>query len=60
MNKIHVIHMFTWFIYSKNIELGLIISGMSTVWEDTDGCSKQYRCALDIYLMIFCHIYMVS
>ena len=24
---------------------------MSTVWEDTDDCSKQYRCALDIYLM---------
>ena len=24
---------------------------MSTVWEDTDGCSKQYRWALDIYLM---------
>ena len=27
------------------------MSGMSTVWEDTDGCAKQYRCALDIYLM---------
>ena len=24
---------------------------MSTVWEDTDGCAKQYRCDLDIYLM---------
>ena len=24
---------------------------MSTVWEDTDGCSNQYSCALGIYLM---------
>ena len=24
---------------------------MSTVWGDTDGCDKQYRCALDIYLI---------
>ena len=23
---------------------------MSTVWEDTDGCAKTYRCALAIYL----------
>ena len=27
------------------------MSGMSTVWEDTDGCAKKYRCALTIYLM---------
>ena len=27
------------------------MSGMSTVWGDTDGCDKQYRCVLDIYLM---------
>ena len=27
------------------------MSVMSTVWEYTDGCAKQYRCALDIYLM---------
>ena len=25
---------------------------MSTVWEDTYGCAKQYMCALAIYLMI--------
>ena len=25
---------------------------MSTVWEDTNGCAKQYKCALAIYLMI--------
>ena len=26
------------------------MSGVSIVWEDTDGCAKQYRCYLDIYL----------
>ena len=24
---------------------------MTTTWEDNDGCAKQYRCALDIYLI---------
>ena len=24
---------------------------MLTVWENTNGCAKQYMCALDIYLM---------
>ena len=24
---------------------------MSTVWKDTDGCAKQYKCDLDIYLI---------
>ena len=33
------------------LESGSLVSGMSTVWEDTTGCAKQYRCALDIYLM---------
>ena len=27
------------------------MSGMSTVWEDTNGCAKQYKCALGMYLM---------
>ena len=27
------------------------MSGMSTVWEDTDGFAKKYMCALYIYLM---------
>ena len=27
------------------------MSGISTVWEDTDGCTKQYKYALAIYLM---------
>ena len=26
-------------------------NGMSTVWEDTDGCEKQYIFALSIYLL---------
>ena len=30
---------------------GILVCGMSTVCEDTDGCANQYRCALDIYLM---------
>ena len=29
----------------------ILVSIMSTVWEDADGCTKQYRCALAIYLM---------
>ena len=24
---------------------------MSTLWEDTNGCAKQYSCFLDIYLI---------
>ena len=32
-------------------ELGLFVYGMSTVWEDTYGCSNQYLCSLTIYLM---------
>ena len=33
------------------LESGILVSGMSPVWEDTDGCAKQYRCALSKYLM---------
>ena len=46
----------TWFtflyVYFIQIilESGLLVSGMPTVLEDTGGCAKQYRCALDIYL----------
>ena len=46
VNCMHIIHLF-----KKIIELGLLFSGMSTVWEDTDGFANQYRYALDIYLM---------
>ena len=45
---------FTWSHYlfiKKIIELGLLVSGMSTVWEDTNGCAKGSMCALDIYLL---------
>ena len=51
MNKIHFIHILICFIYLKIIESGIFMSGMPTVCEDTDGCAKQYMCALGIYLM---------
>ena len=38
-------------LFEKKLESGRLVSGMSTVWEDTDGCAKKYRCALTIYLM---------
>ena len=38
-------------LLKKNIEIGLLVSVMWTVWEDTDVCAKQYRCALGIVLM---------
>ena len=51
MKKIHVIHMLICFIYSKKVESVILVSGMSIVWEDTDGCANQYRFYLFIYLM---------
>ena len=33
------------------LESEKLVSGMSTVWEDTDGCPKQCMCYLAIYLM---------
>ena len=51
MNKMHVIHMLICFIYSKIFESGILVSAMSTVLEDTNGCAKQYRHVLDIYLI---------
>ena len=38
-------------LFNKFVELGLLVSGMSTVWKDTDSFVKQYRYAIDIYLM---------
>ena len=35
----------------KKIELGFLVSDMSNVWEDTDGCSNQYRRAIVVYFM---------
>ena len=34
--------------YFQNL---ILAYDMSTVWGDTNGCAKQYRCALVIYLM---------
>ena len=42
----HMVHLLKTFLESVKL-----VSGVSTVWEDTGGCAKQYRCALDIYLM---------
>ena len=41
----HMVHLLIF------LESGRLVYGMSTVWEDIDGCAKQYRCALDRYLM---------
>ena len=27
------------------------MSALSTIWENTDGCTEQYRCATSLYLM---------
>ena len=37
-------------LFKKN-ESGILVSGMSKVWEDTDGRANQYIRALAIYLM---------
>ena len=40
------------FHLSKDIlESVILVSGMSTLWEDIDGCAKQYMCNLYIYLL---------
>ena len=41
-------HKFHLFFFKES---GILMSGMSTVWEDTNGFAKKYRHALDIYLM---------
>ena len=41
-----MVHLFKIFL-----ESGRLVSGMSTVWEDTDGCENQHMCDLVIYLM---------
>ena len=38
-------------LLKKTIDIRILVSVVSTVWEDTGGFSKQYRCALGIYLM---------
>ena len=29
----------------------VLTSELITIWENTDGCGEQYRCALELYLM---------
>ena len=29
----------------------MLTTSLSTIWENTNGCSKQYRCASVLYLM---------
>ena len=38
-------------LFKKCCESGILVSGMSTVWDDTGVFSYQYSCALAIYLM---------
>ena len=60
MKNIHVIHILICFIYSKIFELGILVSGVSTVWEDTNVCENQYRCDLDIYLInVLSYLYVI-
>ena len=42
----HIIH-----LLEILFESGIWVSGMSTVWEDTDGCANNYGCDLAIYLL---------
>ena len=53
MNKMHIIHTLICYIYLKKyiFDSVILVCGMSILWEDTDGCAKQYMCDLDIYLM---------
>ena len=36
-------------LFNKLYEKGILVSGISTVWKDTDGHTKQYRCDIYIY-----------
>ena len=38
-------------LFKRFTELGLLVSGLFTVWEDTTGLIKQCRCDLAIYLI---------
>ena len=38
------------FLYKLLIEENKLERFVSTMWEDTDGCASQYRCAVAIYL----------
>ena len=36
---------------NKFFDSRILVCGMSTVWEYTDGCAKQYRFSLAVYLI---------
>ena len=57
MNNMDVIHMLICFIYYKFFESVILVSGMSTVWEDTDGCAKIYICVLLLNWFFFRNAY---
>ena len=42
-------HMFD--LLNKLFDSGILVCGILRVWEYTNGCATQYRCALVIYLM---------
>ena len=38
----------------------MVLMKKSTIWENTDGCSDQYRCATVLYLLsILSHVYKI-
>ena len=37
-------------LWNTFLESGKLLSDVSAVYEDTDGCAKKYRCDLNIYL----------
>ena len=52
INKIHLVHMITWFIYSIiSLNWALYFLECQSFEEDTDGCTKQYMCAIEVYLL---------
>ena len=53
INKVHVIQMLIYFVYLKLFESGILVSGITTLSEDIDGCANQYIYDLAIYLMNF-------
>ena len=44
-------HAYLFRLFKTFFKSVILVYGMSTVWENTDGCAKQYRFALGIYLI---------
>ena len=51
MKNKHVIHIHICLFIEKQIESLILVYGISTVWEDTNGCAIKYGCNLAIYVM---------